>query len=261
MCPHCGRPGLYPNVADAEDDTERDALERRYHAALTEASARGAAKALKGFEAVAAKSKAVLTRSLGDLLRLAKGDNLFATYYQVRGDVSGAEWDLRRTIADAVLFPGYHNQITIAALSLDESGLSRYGSCSIVLRNDMIAHRATVFEENSILFAERHRLGMEKGRVRHGYRAPWHERGKLCATKLHRHIGPDTVRDEYAALLMHEGATSEDDQFVEVHIFGPVTMRTIEQVSVRKPRKGPDKVSIRWLEQELKKFGVTVKTK
>lgn len=60
---------------------------------------------------------------------------------------------------------------------------------------------------------------------------------------------------------MRQGATSEDDQFVEAHIFGPWTARTIEQLSVSKRKKKADNVSIKWLEKELKKFGVTVKTK
>lgn len=60
---------------------------------------------------------------------------------------------------------------------------------------------------------------------------------------------------------MRQGATSEDDQFVEAHIFSPWTARTIEQLSVSKQRKKADNVSIKWLEKELKKFGVTVKTK
>lgn len=95
----------------------------------------------------------------------------------------------------------------------------------------------------------------------HGYRAAWGDRGKLCAAKLHKNIDAHTARDEYSRLLMCEGASSEEDQFVEAHIFGPWTARTIEQISVSKRRKKADNVSIKWLEQELKKFGVAVKTK
>lgn len=157
--------------------------------------------------------------------------------------------------------PDFEEQITFAALSLDGIGLSNYGSCSIVLRNDMIAHRATVFEENSVTFTERHGVAMKKGKVPHGYRAPWPDRGKLCAAKLHRDIDAHTAQAEYSRLLMRGGSTSEEDQFVEAHIFGPWTARTIEQVSVSKRRKKGDNISIKWLERELKKFGVTVRTK
>lgn len=186
VCPHCGRPGLYPNVEDAEDHDELAALDRRYQAALTESAARGADQALKDFDDDAANSKAVLARSPGDLLRLANSDHdLFATYYQLRRAglrlPKGDEWDYRRHSADLALFPDFEEQITFAALSLDGTGLSNYGSCSIVLRNDMIAHRASVFEENSVTFTERHRVAMKKGKVPHGYRAPWADRG--CAPR------------------------------------------------------------------------------
>jgi hypothetical protein len=205
-------------------------------------------------------------RAPGDLLRLANSDrDLFATYYQLRRAglrlPTGDEWDYRRNVADEALFPDFKEHITFAALSLDGTGLSNYGSCSIVLRNDMIAHRASVFEENSVKFTERHRVAMKKGKVPNGYRAPWANREKLCAAKLHQSIDAATRPDEYSRLLMREGATSEEDQFVEAHIFGPWTARTIEQVSVSKRRKRADNVSIKWLARELKKFGVTVKSK
>ena len=266
MCPHCGRPGLYPNVADAEDDDERAALDRRYQAALTESAARGADHALKDFEAAAADSKAVLARSPGDLLRLANSDHeLYATFYKlIRAGVrlpTGEKWDFRRTVADAALFPNNEEQITFAAISLDEIGLSNYGSCSIVFRTDLIEHRTSVLEENSVIFAERYGVAMKQGEVPQGFRATWANRGKLCVAKLHQSIDAATRPDEYSRLLMCQGATSEEDQFVEAHIFGPWTARTIEHVSVSKRRKKADNVSIKWLERELKKFGVTVKTK
>ena len=112
-----------------------------------------------------------------------------------------------------------------------------------------------------MIFTERHWTKMKKGKVPVGYRATWADRGKLCAAKLHKDIDAHTAKDEYSRLLMCQGATSEEDQFVEAHIFGPWTARTIEHVSVSKRRKKADNVSIRWLERELKKFGVTVKTK
>jgi hypothetical protein len=266
QCPHCARPALFPNVQDAEDQVEREALDLRYQAALMESATRGADQSLKAFEAAAAAdSKAVLARSPGDLLRLATSDHdLFATYYQLKKAglrlPVGDDWDYRRRLADLALFPNFEERITFAALSLDGVGLLNYGSCSIVLRSDMIAHRATVFEENSVTFTERHLVALKKGKVPRGYRAPWPERGKLCVAKLHRNIDANTVRDEYSTVLMREGVTSEEDQFVEAHIFGPWTARTIEQVCVSKRKKKTDNISIKWLERELKKFGATVKT-
>jgi hypothetical protein len=264
VCPHCGRPALYPNVDDADDPAERAELDRRYQAALAESATRGAEQAVKDFEAAAGDSKAVLARSPGELLRLANSDHeLYATFYElIEGGVripAGDEWDFRRQVADAALFPGYFKQIRFAALSLDGIGLSTFGLCSIVLRDDMIAHRASVLEENSVLFAERHGAATKKGALPSGYRGTWSDRGKVCAAKLHSSIDAGTLAAEYSGLLMRQGATSEEHEFVEAHIFGPMTVRTIEQVSVPKRRKSADKVNIKELGEELKKFGVTVR--
>ena len=53
-----------------------------------------------------------------------------------------------RVFADDALFPGYKEQIRFAALSLDGKGLSSYGECTLILRDHMIAHRASVLEGN-----------------------------------------------------------------------------------------------------------------
>lgn len=83
----------------------------------------------------------MLARSPGELLRLANSDHeLYATFYElIEGGVRmpvGDEWDFRRQSADLALFPGYFKHIRFAALSLDGIGLSTFGSCSIMLRND-----------------------------------------------------------------------------------------------------------------------------
>src|SRR5215212_10954932 len=83
-CPHCGRPGLFPNVRSAEDPQERAALEGRCQSAKSVLSARGVTSSLEDFETAVANSKAVITRSANELQRLATSDNeIYATYYQL----------------------------------------------------------------------------------------------------------------------------------------------------------------------------------
>ena len=64
---------------------------------------------------------------------------------------NGEKWDVLRPVIDGVIFPGYHDKIRFAALTLNGRGLSGYGPCALILREDRIARRTTVFEENSIL--------------------------------------------------------------------------------------------------------------
>src|SRR5262245_57714593 len=159
-CPHCGRPGRYHNVEDAADEDERAALEERYHQAHKASVDRGAADRLRDFESALGASKAVLSRPLGFLLEFVQADNVvYATYYKLmRAGIrfpAGEKWDRLRTIADATLFAGFEDEIRFAALSLDGVGVRSYGACSITLRDSMIAHRASVFEENTVLFVEK----------------------------------------------------------------------------------------------------------
>src|SRR6185295_8909257 len=101
----------------------------------------------------------------------------------------------------------------------------------------MIAHRATVFEENSATFLKRHAYEPPIG-----HRAAWGERGKLCVAKLAARIGPGTPEAQFPGILVRTGATSAEDDFVEVHIWGPMSLRTVERIVVtRTPKKALQK--------------------
>jgi hypothetical protein len=266
ICPHCGRPGLFPNVRSAENDRERAALETRYQAAKSLLSGSGATHSLDDFETAVSGSKAVIARSVIELQRLAESDNeIYATYYQLteaeirlpRGD----KWDFLRSVTDVALFSDQHKKhIRFAALSLDGNGLFNYGECSIVMRENMIAHRASVFEENSALFMEHHKILMsEADNLPKGYRATWRDRAKLCVAKLYKRIDATTQPDEYSALLLRQGATSEGDEFVEVHIYGPITARTIEQVIISpRIKRRPRDTIIKSVKEKLEKVGANV---
>ena len=128
-CPHCARPGLFPNVRAAQIPAEQQALERRYQAALRDASSRGADAEVVKFEAAVARSKAVRALQLRELDRLASSDKeLFPTFYGLlSAEVRlphGNQWDLLRRVADEALFPGYKEEIRFAALWLEGAGLS-----------------------------------------------------------------------------------------------------------------------------------------
>jgi len=229
-CPHCARPGLFPNVKAAQTPAEKDALEKRYQKARRNGAARGADLEIENFEKATATSKAVLARPARELDRLAASpQELFSTYYKLlEAEVRlphGNQWDLLRAIADEALFPGYKREIQFAALSLDGVGLSNYGECSFVLRDDMIAHRASAFEANSALLMKR-----KKYELPPGFRATWEERAKLCVAKLAEKINSGAPESQFVGLLLQAGPTSQDDSFIEVHVWGPMSLWTVERV-------------------------------
>ncbi len=263
-CPHCGRPGLFPNVRAAEDQAERKALDRRYQHALKSTTKKGTSGNLKDFEARISNSSACIARSANELQRLVSSDNeTYASYYQlIEAGIrvpSGGKWDRLRRLADAALFPGYEKHIRFAALTLDGVGLFNYGECSISLRTAMIAHRASVFEENSVLFmGQRGSKFLKSGQLPRGYRATWGELNKLCTAKLHKKIAVTTQPSQYPGLLLHQGLTSKEDDFVEVHIWGPMTIRTVEQVIFSPSTDPAQNVIIKALKEKLQKAGVRV---
>jgi hypothetical protein len=264
-CPHCGRPGIFWNVIHAGTDEERTALENRYRVAIADAQTRGADSIIQEFEKAVADSRAVLARSDTEVQRLANSARqVYGTFYQlIEAGLTlpdGDEWNVARELADTLLFADCKKHIRFAALSLDGVGLSKFGSCSITLRDDKIAHRASVFDENSVLFMERH--GVKASRrpdIPKGFRATWNERNKLCVAKLAGRIDSFTTPNQYSGLLLKQGASPEDDEFVEVHVFGPLTVLSMAEVTVTVPKARPKATIVRAIKSKLAKHGVSVR--
>jgi hypothetical protein len=261
-CPHCGRPGLFPNVRAAQVESERQALEKRYQATLVDAVARGAEGAVREFDTAAQVSKAVIARPLRDIERLTSSDReLYTTFYaltQAEARLAyGDKWDRLRRVADESLFPGYKEHIRFAALSLDGVGLADFGDYYLVLKEGMIAHRATAFEENSAAFLDYHRYQEPEGS-----RATWAERSKLCTAKNAKDLRPGMPTSEFPTVLMRQKTATEESRFVEVHIYGSMSVRAVEKVILKKlPKKGPrpyKKSFVLELQDRLKKVGAVL---
>ena len=152
----------FPNVRAADTSEEREALQSRVDQAFVSARARKCEQVLEQFGDAVLRSQAVITRSLTLVQTLVSSDSGAhpSFYREVEAGMrvpEDNEWDAARPAADQILFPYYAKHIKFAALSLDGRGLTHYGSYAIVLNEEMIAERATVFEENSLQFVKRHR--------------------------------------------------------------------------------------------------------
>ncbi|HXU30658.1 MAG TPA: hypothetical protein VN851_08795 [Thermoanaerobaculia bacterium] len=264
VCPHCGQPCRFAsNVRAALFPEEKEALDRRYRKAKMEAEGRGCRQVLTAFEAAVRGSQSVISRPLREADRLAVSEReLYSTYYQQvhaeHRSPSSDDWDRRRRIADEALFPGYKESIRFAALTLDGEGVASYGGdepdgfCFLVLRSEMIAQRATVFEDNSTLVYERHGSPLPPG-----LRAAWEDRGKLAVAKLSDSFTADTLEERFPGILLQQASTSEGERFVEVHIWGPMSVRTVERVLL-KPQRSLRKAFVRELAGRLRRFGVVL---
>jgi hypothetical protein len=250
-------------VRAASAPEEQEALNVRHEAALSNLSPE-AARVLGELEAAVGQSRAIIARSLVEAQRLANSDNeLYATYYGlIEAGVrvpSGSKWDVLRAVTDEAIFAGYKKEIRFAALSLNGFGLSNYGECSLVLKDEMIAHRSSVFEENTVLWMEHLNVKVSAvDRLPKGFRATWQERGKLACAKLAGRITPETNPESFPHLLLSQGETSADDDFIEVHIWGPVSARTLECVNVTSVTRDGTLAILEALREKLGRLGIPV---
>lgn len=259
----CSHDVGFPNVRAADESAETAALSKRLAAARTTASARAALTALHNFGgAVAQKSQAVLARPLGDVDALVKSQNaLYVSFHsQVRAGArvpENNEWDRGRTSAESTIHPNYHEAINYTALSLDGFGVLWWGEYSVALKEVHIAERTTVFEENPFLFTERHQVIAGK-RPPAGYRATWEKRHELAMAKLVDKVKYDTKAEDYASILLSQGTSRADADFVECHIYGAVHPNSLERVVGPKPQGGADLVIWRSVSNALRKSGILV---
>jgi len=237
-CPHCGDGLKCPNVILAGQSIERDALERRYQAASASAGHRGCDAVVREFETATRASQAVMGSTLQKLMPIVRRDrDIFATYHDLAelrflrdSAPHGPDWNVVRPAAEIALL-GSHKHISklhYAALALDGRSLPHYGEVTVLLRENLIARRVSLFQENSAVYVHRHGIHFPEGT-----RGIWEERHKLCVAKLAEQLTKATRRDEFSTILLQKGPNAIDDQFVEVHLFGPMTFATFEKVTVR----------------------------
>lgn len=261
-CHVCGADVGFPNVRAAEAAGEQAALAVRVNNACSTANARGCSAILDDFGHAVARSRAVLARSLGDLDAFVKSDNLLyiSFHSQVRAGSRIPEdnhWDKGRAAAEGTVNPIYSEKINYTALSLDGFGVPWWGEYSIVLKEIHIASRTSVFEENPFLFCERYRV-IAGRQAPLGFRATWANRHELAMAKLVDKLDAAVRPDRYASILLSQGTSRADADFIECHTFGPLHRSSIERVIGTRPKKGPDLIIWKSVVAELHKLGAIV---
>ena len=257
-CVVCGADAGCPNVRAASEFIEVRALAFRFERARTHAKSVGAEQLFSEFCNAVRSSKAVVSLPLSRINELVSSDNsLYETFYQgVEADrrlPEINEWDSIRQSVDALVFPHYFKEIRFGALTLDGRGVAKYGGLSIVLRDVAIRNRTSVFEENTIEFVKRH---VAKGSaIPAGYRAVWDARHRLAAAKIAPEFCSSTKKEDFPSLLL------DGDDFVEVHIFGPIHRRAIERLTGKRPKQRSDRVLLKSIERKVKEVGAQVKIK
>jgi hypothetical protein len=217
---------------------------------------------LDDFGRAVRQSLAVLARPLGDLDAFVKSENLLYVNFhsQVRSGSRIPEdndWDKGRTAAESTVHPLYHEKINYSALSLDGVGVLWWGEYSIALKEIHIARRTSVFDENPFLFCERHRVIAGQAPPM-GFRATWALRDELAMAKLVGQISPTTQPNQYPPILLGQGTSRDDADFIECHTYGPLHRSSIERVIGPRPKGGPDLIIWKSVVAALQKLGAVV---
>lgn len=253
-CSRCGKAALYgiedrcracyfpaaqlaPNVRLAERPNHAAALEARYRAVWDRAEQEGLGPGLQKLEETANRTVPVINVPVGlahDLF--FRNVALYAPYEaQVRAELRAPahpEHDRRRLAVGSLLYGSYHEDIVYAALSVDGQGLMSYGPIHLELEEICVAYRATVLEENSYQFTERHGLTPEKP-LPLGFMACWKDRGKLAVAKLASQLHKDVDERDCALLLLREQGDRSSDEFLEVHVYGNFNFQAVRGIVLR----------------------------
>jgi hypothetical protein len=242
-CPTCGDRIGFPNVNIARRNGEKQALSGRYEAAIQAARANGSEARLNAFQTACEAGSVVMCCPAQKLIDMANGTvQLYATFYDLLSMRLASErqpgepnWNLIRCKSEMTLFGDPAPVIDkvplhYAVLSLDGKGLSHYGGqddyCEVELRVPMIENRASLFETNLGVFYDQHRHDA----LPPGMRAEWADRGKLCVAKLAQKITRTTSGSDFPTILMELKGKPVEDQFVEVHVYGDMTLQTFRRV-------------------------------
>lgn len=163
-------------------------------------------------------------------------------------------------MAEHAIFPGYKDNIRFGALSLDGVGVKNYGECSLEMKPGMVTHRTTLFEDNNVVFTvyEKKATMAQAGNLEPGHRAVWGDRHKLCVAKLAPRLHSGSVAADFPRVLLEQGKTTRDDRFVELHVWGSLTIRSLQRVRIQRQRHRPLKAAIQDVRRLLKRYNVDV---
>lgn len=235
VCSECNYNVGVPNQRELLVSEEVDALKSRYQMAKKSALQVYADQ----FESdIKQHSKAVINIATEYLLVFLQNKiNLISNYnLQTEAEArlaANMQNDRQRRGTEGFLFGAYAEKIRYAALSLNTNGLISYGECTIILKDATMQHCASVLEENSFTFFEKHlqHIVVEKKGIPCGYRATWSERHLLAVAKLAAKI---TQTTSFAELLLKSDGDRATDEFMEVHIYGALSWQSITAIALTK---------------------------
>ncbi len=250
-----------PNVRLAERAQEKEALRKRYEEAKVAAEARGVKDRLAEFERAVSMAGAVINISIDNADSLLANDKTLYSNYRLQVDgevrmVAELENDVKRTAVECSFFGSTAKDIRYAALSLDGVGLRSYGEISLRLKEIAVETRASLLECNTYTFVKRHPF-WAGSMPEAGYRATWQGKAELAVAKCGAMIERQTTQAAFARLVLRSSGSREDDEFIEIHIHGKISLQAFEAAVLPKAGGTPTKdQKLNVIRDRLDKLGI-----
>ena len=122
---------------------------------------------------------------------------------------------------------------------MDGTGLISYGDCCFSLKNITVKNRATLLEENSYTFVRRHNI-IDSNHIPPGFRSTWAERYKLAVAKLAKYLDKNITYSSFQDLVLRSDGNRENDDFIEIHIYGNFDNQAIDSIKIPNESKIKD---------------------
>ena len=204
---------------------ERAELENRYRIACDRISESGSKENLSEFiDEVKNKSVAVANfnpAAADNILRNRKYLNYYSRSYQGVAPPNESLEGIRRMVDNRV-FGRYFDFMFFFALTLKgEIALKSYGSVSFIIKDDnFLELNASLLEENSFFFFDKHKLGSRDSMLPVGYQSVWRDRAMLAVAKCESLFTPVLKKSEFCTMLLSSNGDREHDCYIEIVVYG-----------------------------------------
>ncbi|WP_380784903.1 hypothetical protein [Sphingomonas sp. R86521] len=235
------------------------ALAEREAEATETATRNGATGVLGRLRTRAEDSKMVINRKLRSLSRWVNSeDELYLNFYGLRKRGMKAvddRYNRQRVSAENTVSPGFYEDLIVGALTIDDQGMSYYGPWSVIIRDDHIRPRASVFWENPFPFLKRMKV-ISGDDAPEGFRAPWSARSRLAVAKLGGRLNADDDEDAIAETFIGPDRGSEHCDFIEVHVYHELHVDGIERIEAPVLVPSGERTEWEFLRKKLSAKGV-----
>lgn len=263
-CKGCGVSLGFPNVNILSDPYFQEELTKNYDQIVKDCNCNAITPdIIKEFEQIIINdSNAVLNINSKLLFQLVNYKEDYLPYQRAvregKREIAEFENDRKRCFIESAFYGIIGGELNYAALSLDDNGLLSYGNISVILHCHLIKNRTTVFIKNTFkLFDELVANGWKISEpIPSGYSGTWNERGAIATIKHGKDLSA-IKKVDYVKLILKSTSDKDKDEFIELHIFNPITLDTFKRVKVHStPKNKFEENQLLLVEEILKKMNI-----